>query len=170
MTVYAPLQSYLSQRTEASVVMTYAEIESLLGRKLPPTAYGDHRRQWWANTETHSQALAWLRANRKTKLDVAGDKVAFIRADASSKQGVAAHHISPEARPDAWFQDLAPAALRLLEDIAEEKAISLQEAAVEVLNRAARQRRQATLDWFAANTLPSSSSSVDLIRADRDGH
>jgi anion-transporting ArsA/GET3 family ATPase len=169
MTVYAPLQSYLSQRTESSVVMTYAEIESLLGRKLPPTAYGDHRRQWWANTETHSQALAWLRANRKTKLDVAGDKVAFIRADASSKQSVAAQHISQEARSEAWLQELAPAALRLLEDIAEEKDITLQEAAVELLNRAARQRRQATLDWFAANTLPSSTSSVDLIRADRDG-
>lgn len=170
MTVYAPLQSYLSQRRESSVVMTYAEIESLLGRKLPPTAYGDHRRQWWANTETHSQALAWLRANRKTKLDVTGDKVTFIRADTTSKQGNTTQELSREPRSDTWLQDLAPAALRLLEDVAEEKGITLQEAAVELLNRAATQRRQATLDWFAANTLTSSTSSVDLIRADRDGH
>lgn len=164
MTVYAPLQSYLSRRNESSVVMTYAEIESLLGRKLPPTAYGDHRRQWWANTESHSQALAWLRANRKTKLDMRTDRVAFIRADASLKQN------TTTPQPEAWLQDLAPAALRLLEDVAEEAGITLQAAAVELLNRAAQQRRQATLDWFAANTLPSSTSSVDMIRADRDGH
>lgn len=170
MTVYAPLQSYLSRRNESSVVMTYSEIESLLGRKLPPTAYGDHRRQWWANTETHSQALAWLRANRKTKLDMTVDRVTFIRADAPSKQNTTAQHLSQELRSEAWLQDLAPAALRLLEDIAEEAGITLQGAAVELLNRAAQQRRQATLDWFAANTLPSSTSSVDLIRADRDGH
>lgn len=169
MTVYAPLQSYLSRRTETSVVMTYAEIESLLGRKLPPTAYGDHRRQWWANTATHSQALAWLRANRKTKLDVVGDRVTFIRADAPVKRDVTTQHHSQESPPEVWLQALAPAALRLLEDIAEERGVTLQEAAVELLNRAARQRRAATLDWFAANTLPSSTSSVDLIRADRDG-
>lgn len=169
MTVYAPLQSYLARRDESSVVMTYAEIESLLGRKLPPTAYGDHRRQWWANTETHSQALAWLRANRKTKLDMTGDRVTFIRADALPKQDIATQHLSQPPRSEAWLQDLAPAALRLLEDIAEEKGTSLQGAAIELLNRAAQQRRKETLDWFAANTLPSSTSSVDLIRADRDG-
>lgn len=165
MTIYAPLQSYLSQRQESSVVMTYAEIESLIGRKLPPTAYGDHRRQWWANTQAHSQALAWLKANRKTKLDVKGDRVTFIRAAALPTQNVPTQDLSEPA----WIQGLAPATLRLLADIAEEKAITLQGAAVELLNRAAQERRQATLDWFAANTLPSSTSSVDLIRADRDG-
>ena len=164
MNVYAPLQSYLTSQSDASVVMTYAEIESLLGRKLPPTAYGDHRRQWWANTETHSQALAWLRANRKTKLDAAGDRVTFVRAQGPGSQGSA-----PGIGPDAWLLDLAPSARRLLEDVAEETGLTLGGAAVELLNRAAEHRRRATLDWFAANTLPSGTSGVDLIRADRDG-
>lgn len=160
MSAYAPLQSYLADRSEPSIVMTYAEIESLLGRKLPPTAYGDHRRQWWANTETHSQALAWLRANRKTKLDTVLDRVTFI----VSKETRA----TSSEQPNDWLDGLEPAARRLLEDVAEEHGLTLSEAAVELLNRAAMRRRQSTLDWFAANTPLSSTSAVDLIRADRD--
>lgn len=170
MSTYAPLQSYLSQSNEASLVMTYAEIESLLGRKLPPTAYGDHRRQWWANTETHSQALAWLRANRKTKLDVAGDRVTFVRAVGPGTAERAMNNPASSIPTEAWFQDLAPGAVRLLEDVAEEKGLTIQGAVVELLNRAAQKRREETLDWFAANTKPSHTSSVDMIRTDRDGH
>lgn len=159
MSTYAPLQNYLSSRAESSIVMTYAEIESLLGRRLPPTAYGDHRRQWWANTETHSQALAWLRANRKTKLDAALDRVTFVLGDETAKT----------ASGDAdWLKGLEPAARRLLEDVAEEHSLTLSAAAVELLNRAAMRRRENTLDWFAANTQHSTVSSAELIRADRD--
>lgn len=160
MSAYTPLQTYLADRSEAAVVMSYAEIESLLGRKLPPTAYGDHRRQWWANTETHTQALAWLRANRKTRLDTAADRVTFVLAKAPEQAST--------GQPDGWVAGLEPAAKRLLEDVAEEHDLSLSEAAVRLINRAAAQRRQSTLDWFAANTPFSSTSSVDLIRTDRD--
>lgn len=159
MSVYAPLEAYLTGRDESSVVMTYAEIEALLGRRLPPTAYGEHRRQWWSNTETHSQALAWLRANRKTKLDAALDRVTFVLGQDTAKTS---------AGEAGWLKGLEPAARRLLEDVAEEHALTLGEAAVELLNRAAVRRRQNTLDWFAENTQHSTTSSADLIRADRD--
>lgn len=160
MSAYAPLESYLAHKSEASIVMTYAEIEALLGRKLPPTAYGDHRRQWWANTETHSQALAWLRAKRRTKLDSTVDRVTFVRAQDRPA--------SASASKD-WLDELEPSARRMLEDVAEEKGLTLTGAATELLNQAALLRRRATLDWFAANTKHSSISAVDLIREDRDG-
>ena len=160
MSVYTPLQSFLSARNESSVVMTYEEIEALIGRKLPPTAYGDHRRQWWANTESHSQALAWLRANRKTKLDTALDRVTFVVAQDAEQ--------SAPANAEHWLDRLEPSARRLIEDVAEELNLSLGAAAAELLNRVALHRRQTTLEWFAANTPHSSTSAVDLIRADRD--
>jgi hypothetical protein len=159
MSLYTPLQSYLADRNESSVVMTYPQIEALIGRKLPPTAYGEHRRQWWANTETHSQALAWLRANRKTKLDAVLDRVTFILAnDARQAAGT----------QESGLRGLQPAARRLVEDVAEELNLSFDAAIAELLNRAAMRRRQTTLDWFAANTLHSTTSAAELIRADRD--
>lgn len=166
MTVYAPLQSYLSNRPDASIVMTYQEIEALLGRKLPPTAYGDHKRQWWANTETHSQALAWLRADRKARLDVSRERVTFVRGSGGV---VGAPSATSQELHAIRLEGLKPVARRMLEDVAEEKGITLGEAAVTLLNHSALRRRANTLDWFAANTNTSSVSSIDLIRADRDG-
>ena len=159
MSVYEPLQSYLANSKDASVEMSYEEIERLLGRPLPRTAYGDNKRQWWANTETHSQALAWLRAGRKAKLDVNRQKVAFVREQAPA---------TPSTGDFITLAGLAPAALRLLQDVAEDRDTSLGEAAATLLNQMAKRRRQATLDWFAANTTASSVTSAELVRADRD--
>lgn len=162
MSIYQPLQSYLTDRADASVVMTYSEIERLLGRRLPNTAYGDNKRQWWANTETHSQALAWLRANRKAKLDVNREQVTFIRQDVA---------VTHSAHSDARSLDLSglqPAAIRLLEDMAEERGVSLATAAADLLNQMARRRRQATLDWFEGRSAYSDITSAELVREDRD--
>lgn len=165
MNVYAPLQHYLSEHDQSSVVLTYDQIESLIGRKLPPTAYGNHKRQWWANTESHSQALAWLRANRKAKLDVNLDQVVFKREPSESRA------LSASATPSPLRLDrsrLQAGAIRMLEDIAEEHGGSLDDAAVVLLNEAARRRRKATLSWFADNTIASDVSSAELVRGDRD--
>lgn len=159
MSRYFPLQSFLAANPQPSVVLSYEEIEELLGRRLPKTAYGSAKRQWWANTETHSQALAWLRAGRKAKLDVNNDRVTFLRDD--SKTAVS-------SAVGGGLPGLEPAAQRMLEDVAEERRTSTQAAAVELLNQLARRRRRATLDWFAGKSTFSEVSSVDLIREDRD--
>ncbi len=160
MTVYQPLQNYLKDRSEPAVVMSYEQIEKILGRPLPPTAYGDKKRQWWANTETHSQALAWLRANRKAKLDVRTQHVTFIQSEDAPA--------ATTAVPTPPMDGLSPSAVRMLEDLSEEKNISIAQAAAELLNEVARRRRAAILDWFAGKSTFSETSSVDLIREDRD--
>lgn len=58
MSKYTPLRSYLKQRQEKSLTLSFEQIEKLLGAPLPnsPRNY----RQWWANTgATHTQALSW---------------------------------------------------------------------------------------------------------------
>jgi len=155
--------------------MTYDEIEKLLGRKLPNTAYGDSWRQWWANTETHSQALAWLRAGwRVTRPDLASKQVEFTRytikptrTNGASNQPVLASAAAPEGIVVSR-EHLSPSAFRMVEDAAEESDGDLGLAVAELLNRAAMARRRQLLDWFAENAPRSGTSSVRLIREDRD--
>jgi|GEM_PF-3551346 len=161
MTVYQPLQDYLAQKSDPAIVMDYAEIEKLLGRRLPPTAYGANKRQWWANTETHSQALAWLRANRKAKLDVTRDEVTFIR-----QPGINQTERQRSGAP--LLQGLSAAARRMLEDVAEDRNIPVETAAADFLNEIARRRRAATLEWFEGKSSFSERSSAELVREDRD--
>lgn len=162
MSTYTPLQAHLAGRSEASITMSYEDIEKLIGKTLPPTAYGEKKRQWWANTETHSQALAWLRANRKAKLDVKRQEVTFIRQSDPAAQS------APERDDAVVLTSLSPTARRMLEDVAEERGVSLAVAGSEVLNEMAKRRRAATLDWFAGRSTFSDVSSATLLREDRD--
>jgi len=56
----------------------------------------------------------------------------------------------------------------MAEDAAEESGGDLGRAMAELLNRAAMARRRQLLDWFAENAPRSGTSSVTLIREDRD--
>ena len=78
--IYEPLGTYLSKRTEPVVRMTFTEIERVLGRPLPPSAR--KHSAWWANEEsgTHSHARSWLDARRKTRgLDLNSTIVEFVK-------------------------------------------------------------------------------------------
>lgn len=60
---YEPLSSLLKTCKKTELLLTFPEIEALLGFTLPPSAY--KYQTWWANDTTHSQARAWLNANWK---------------------------------------------------------------------------------------------------------
>jgi hypothetical protein len=59
--------------------MSFREIESVLGFKLPKSAY-EHE-AWWSNNPTgHSHARTWLKFGWRTEaVDLAGRKVTFRR-------------------------------------------------------------------------------------------
>lgn len=156
---YQPLKDFLAARGDRSVSLSYDEIERIIGRALPPSARGEVSRQWWANTESHSQARAWLSLGRKAKLNLAERVVTFSRP------------ASPTTLPEIIPVDrseLHPVALRLIETIVAETQMSVESAAAALLNSAAATRQRNTLDWFAAHTQASDTAAADLIRADRD--
>ena len=156
---YQPLKDFLAARGDRSVTLSYDEIEGILGRPLPPSAKGEVSRQWWANTDSHSQARAWLSVGRKAKLDLEARVVTFSRP------------ATPTTLPDVIVvdrSDLHPLALRLLETIVAETKISPEAAAAGLLNSAAAARQRDTLDWFAENTRASDVSAADLVRAEPD--
>ena len=80
---YDPLESYLAQVSskEAEVVLSFAQIEQIIGANLPPDAYNPSG-TWWRNTNDakRPQAKAWLSAGWKIAAsNQAGKQVRFVR-------------------------------------------------------------------------------------------
>ncbi len=80
MSKYEPLPQFLGSSRVSTKRLTFADIERVLGFKLPKSAY-EHE-AWWSNNATgHSHARAWLNAGWQTQdVDLAGRKVTFRRS------------------------------------------------------------------------------------------
>lgn len=80
MSSYAPLTEYLRDRAGTSWEASFGEIERILGRSLPKSAY--QYQAWWANQSGpgHSQTKGWKAAGWRTaRLDLERRRVAFER-------------------------------------------------------------------------------------------
>jgi hypothetical protein len=76
---YDPLTSYLRAKGSAQVRMSFAEIERVIGTKLPPSA-GAHRAWWSNNSMNNVMTKAWLAAGYQSEqVDLAGKKLVFSR-------------------------------------------------------------------------------------------
>ena len=82
MSKYAPLTGYLSSSGMDYILMTFAEVEEVIGDKLPRSAF--EYRPWWSNNPSnHVNADSWLRAGYKTAdVDMTERKLAFRKASA----------------------------------------------------------------------------------------
>lgn len=78
MSKYEPLGAFLQSRSAEEVPMTFAQIEKLVGAKLPPSA---KYRAWWSNNPTNSvMTKVWLEAGfRSGEVDLAARKLVFRR-------------------------------------------------------------------------------------------
>jgi hypothetical protein len=76
---YSALYTYLERRYASNVVLTFEQMESLLGFSLPAPAWTE--REWWTNptddTDRHSDA--WLAARRTATPNLLARTVAFER-------------------------------------------------------------------------------------------
>jgi hypothetical protein len=80
MSKYDPLRRYLSRQKGTTVILTFGEIESLIGRLLPKAAaHGD----WWSKPAEGSpappQAAAWREAGFSAVLLAGQDRARFDR-------------------------------------------------------------------------------------------
>jgi len=77
---YHLLHVYLRDRFANRVVLTFSEIEDLLGFRLPEAARLD--RTWWdteANGDRSAQSNAWILANRTASVSMSAQRVVFDR-------------------------------------------------------------------------------------------
>ena len=72
---YASLHTYLEKRYASLVVLTFEQIESLLGFKLPDAARTDGT--WWTRPDGHT--AAWMKARRSATPNLLARNVAFER-------------------------------------------------------------------------------------------
>jgi hypothetical protein len=68
MSVYDPLRRWLQSLQQTTIQLTFSEIEEILGRPLPRSAYKFNA--WWGNESSlkagHGHAKAWTSAGFKT--------------------------------------------------------------------------------------------------------
>src|SRR5262249_33242652 len=79
MSKYLPLTEHLRKQAFSEVPMTFAEIERVIGGKLPPKA--QHHRGWWSNNPSNNvMTKAWLDAGfRSEQVDMTGRRLVFRR-------------------------------------------------------------------------------------------
>jgi hypothetical protein len=81
---YRPLQKYLNERFSDAVVLTFGEIEDLLGATLPHEA--GQRATWWTvaieDGVQSPQSHAWMDAHRNALPNLVARKVRFERLSA----------------------------------------------------------------------------------------
>lgn len=79
---YLSLHTYLDNRFANTVVLTFAQIEDLLGFALPDLAR--LHKEWWANADADSapsaQSRSWIQASRSATPNLLAQTVVFERA------------------------------------------------------------------------------------------
>ncbi|WP_022778686.1 DUF6884 domain-containing protein [Butyrivibrio sp. AE3009] len=92
MGVYDPLHNFLKKCRQNEITLTFAEIESILGRALPASA--SKYDMWWDNPDenaksVHSQAAAWTKAGYTAQVNRRGKTVRFYTAAMRSHERIA---------------------------------------------------------------------------------
>mgnify|MGYP000223311635 CR=1 FL=1 len=73
---YEPLNAFLKSRSDEYVRMTFAEIEAVIGAKLPASRM--HRAWWSNNPDNNVMTREWLDAGYETEsVDIPGEKLVF---------------------------------------------------------------------------------------------
>jgi hypothetical protein len=84
---YASLHDYLANRYADNVVLTFAQLEDLLGCALPDSARVQH--EWWTSTDRDASKSscsdAWILAGRTARPNLLARTVAFERLTESRR-------------------------------------------------------------------------------------
>jgi DNA-binding XRE family transcriptional regulator len=96
---YWPLFQHLRQSGQAEITLSFAEIEALLGGRLPESAR--ESRGWWSNRSAGPvQAAAWMEAGyHATGLDLAQETVTF-------RKPVRVYQVKRKGETVLWNGDL----------------------------------------------------------------
>jgi hypothetical protein len=165
---YDPLSDYLKALPDTEITLSFGQIESIIGRPLPPSSSNDNWRQWWANAARHSQAEAWLRAGWEVVSPNPQSRLVRFRRSGRRMADRSKAHLQTAGASSQSF--LSGPALALVNEYMAEHSLDHAAALAMIVNETAMSRRKALLTRL--RTIGSKSpggSAADLIREDRDG-
>ena len=181
MSRYDALTVFLSRSLVLEVPMTFGEIEGVLGRRLPPSAFR-HRSFWSNNGDNNVMTKAWLAAGfESAEVDMKGQKLTFLMAAPTPVPLHHSHNSGKESRAVDFRFDTKPAifdvpraalssrALEWLEDDmnnGDEKNKLVLDAIEGMVSKSIRLK---IVEKYSALKIGGGSDSVLLIREDRDG-
>lgn len=107
MSRYQPLADHLRTLDTPRWNAGFADIEAILGRPLPRSAY--QYPAWWANQSGgHSQTAGWRDAGWKTAdLDLAGKRVIFLKENKDRTSPMVSEPLRPYCRGSQSLWDQA---------------------------------------------------------------
>ena len=112
---YRKLHSHLCGLTAGEWRTSFADIEAVLGNKLPPAART--HRAWWANDVTHTHGRAWLAAGWETaEVKMGAETLLFRRKDLPAKPRRTLDEIWPVHSVGPWPEGLSLRREDLYED------------------------------------------------------
>lgn len=86
MSRYEPLTQFLQNQPGREVRLSFAQIEQIVGFKLPAAA--QQERAWWSNAPAGAEDKAWLAAGfRSEEVDLHAGELTFRRDDPVAEQG-----------------------------------------------------------------------------------
>lgn len=110
MSKYEPLARYLDLQSRAEVIMSFADVEEILGTALPPSAF--KYREWWANetspVTSHAQCSAWMMVGYHAFANMGRETVRFVRKPGVVHAATARHHGAPSRRSPGMAERPAP--------------------------------------------------------------
>ena len=176
MSKYDPLKHFLETWIINETPMTFAEIEKVLGFRLPDSARKFPA--WWSNnTGTHVGVSAWREAGFRTaRVDIGSEKVTFVREAGGPREAHAVHEVAASfahgtASPAAIvvpLESLSRSALRMIDDWADEAGLDRSAATMAILEASAASRRRQLLETLSVAVMPAGHDSTAMIRQDRD--
>jgi hypothetical protein len=100
MSKYTPLGSYLRQQRFDQIAMSFAEIERIIGCKLPEKS--QHHRAWWSNNSSNNvMTKIWMDAGFRTEqVDVEAKRLVFRRVDSPVQNGTSLSSSDAPETPD----------------------------------------------------------------------
>jgi hypothetical protein len=100
---YEPLTEFLHKQGASRIVMTFSDIERIVGFKLPRSA--KEHRAWWSNNPSNSvMTKAWLNAGYQSEqVDMSGRKLVFSRAE-NARVGEPERRSAPPRSLYGWLE------------------------------------------------------------------
>jgi hypothetical protein len=169
MTTYKPLARFLETATTQAVPMTFAEIEAIIGRKLPPSAY-KHRPWWSNNTRNSAMTRAWVEAGwQSEQVDMERRRLVFRRTTEPGKPAPSKPEKTGSGNGSITIHGLTPETMNSLMARAQLLNLTIAQAAGQVLEQHARLGIQERLTL--ADRIRSESPRlhhVDVVQSIRD--